>query len=157
MRAALPLLALLAAPLSAQEALKPLSAIDWLSQSVETPVAAEEVAPEVEEPEVAAALNFIRRNACRGISVADVLREVIVSRSTLERKLRHYLGRSPQQEIRAVQVDKAKELLTTTPLPADKIARLCGFKHPEYLHVVFKRATGRTPGEYRAEESPGGG
>ena len=107
----------------------------------------------IEEPEVAAALHFIRRNACRGITVSDVLREVIVSRSTLERKLRHYLGRSPQQEIRSVQVNKAKELLTTTPLPAERIAELCGFKHPEYLHVVFKRLTGRTPGEYRASES----
>ena len=107
----------------------------------------------IEEPEVAAALHYIRRHACRGITVSDVLREVIVSRSTLERKLRHYIGRSPQQEIRAVQIDKAKELLTTTPLPAEKIARLCGFKHPEYLHVVFKRTTGQTPGDYRAEES----
>ena len=108
----------------------------------------------IEEPEIAAALHFIRQHACRGLTVEDVLKEAAVSRSTLERKLRLYLGRSPQQEIRAVQIRKAKELLAGTSLPAERIAELCGYRHPEYLHVVFKRLTGRTPGEYRAETRP---
>jgi AraC-like DNA-binding protein len=37
-------------------------------------------------------------------------------------------------------------LLRATSLPVDKISRLAGFEHPEYMSVVFKRETGDTPG-----------
>ncbi len=105
----------------------------------------------IDDREVAAALRYIRENACRGIRVADVLQNVAVSRSHLERQLRKYLGRSPQQEIRSVQVKKVRELLATSDLSAERIAVLCGFEHPEYMHVVFKRLEGITAGEFRRQ------
>ncbi len=77
-----------------------------------------------------------------------------VSRSTLERQVRKHLGRTRQGEIRHVQIKRARELLATTDLSAEKIAGLCGFEHPEYLHVVFKRVTGMTPGEFRRKAKP---
>lgn len=103
----------------------------------------------IADKDVAAALTFIRENACLGISVNDVLMNVPVSRSTLERQLRRYFSRSPQQEIRNVQVKRAKELLTETDLSMEQIAGRCGFEHPEYMHVVFKREVGITPGRFR--------
>ena len=103
----------------------------------------------VEDREIAAALAFIRENACHGISVQDILKNVPVSRSTLERQLRKLLNRSPQQEIRRVQITRAKEMLSSTDLSLDRIAHICGFEHPEYMHVVFKREVEMTPGEYR--------
>ncbi|QDU37395.1 Xylose operon regulatory protein [Maioricimonas rarisocia] len=105
----------------------------------------------IDDPEIAAALHFIRQHACRGLRVDEVTREVGVSRSTLERQLRKYLGRTPQQEIRSIQIKKARELLATTDLSAEQIAPLCGFEHPEYMHVVFKRLTGMTPGAFRRQ------
>ena len=108
----------------------------------------------IDDPETAAALHFIRQHACRGIHVDDVTRTVAISRSTLERQLRRYLGRTPQQEIRIVQIKKVRELLATTDLSLERIALLCGFPHPEYMHVVFKRLTGMTPGEYRRQAQP---
>ena len=109
----------------------------------------------VEDPDIAAALAFIREHACQGISVQDVLDRVAVSRSTLERQLRTLLKRSPQQEIRRVQIQRAKELCSSTDLAVERIAITCGFEHPEYMHVVFKREVGMTPGEYRKKTQPG--
>jgi LacI family transcriptional regulator len=103
----------------------------------------------IDAPEIAAAVRYIRENACRGISVDEVIANAEVSRSTLERQLRKYLGRSPQEEIRFVQVKRAKELLLTTDLSVESLASLCGFEYSEYLHVVFKRVTGITPGQFR--------
>lgn len=103
----------------------------------------------IEDQAVAAALRFIRENACRGISVEDVLQTVPMSRSSLERKMRKYLNRSPQQEIRNVQIKRAQQLLIDTDLPMDRIAQMCGFQHPEYMHVVFRRDVGQTPGSFR--------
>ena len=108
----------------------------------------------IDDPDIAAALRYIREYACRGITVAEVVRDNSVSRSTLERQVRKYLGRTPQEEIRFVQIKRARELLISTDLSAEQIAPLCGFEHPEYLHVVFKRVTGTTIGVFRKQAKP---
>jgi LacI family transcriptional regulator len=98
---------------------------------------------------VATALSYIREHACRGLSVDEVVTRTAASRSQLEKKFRRCIGRSPQAEIRRVQLARAKELLTETDLPLKSIAGLTGFEHIEYLSVVFKRMTGESPGQYR--------
>lgn len=108
-------------------------------------------APRVDDPHLAAALRFIRENACHGISVGDVLGQVPLSRSTLERRFRAALGRSPQGEIRAVRIARAKQLLAETDHPMHRIAELVGIEHPEYFQVIFKREVGMTPGRFRGE------
>lgn len=108
----------------------------------------------IDDADIAAALRYIRQNACRGISVADVTENVAISRSSLERKVRHYLDRTPQQEIRQVQIKRVCELLSTTDLSAERIATLCGFENPEYMYVVFRRVAGMTPGEFRNQARP---
>jgi LacI family transcriptional regulator len=98
---------------------------------------------------VAAAISYIREHACHGISVGDVLKKAFASRSQLEKKFRRFIGRSPQAEIRRVQVDKIRQLLFETNFPLKKIAELTGFEHVEYMCVVFKRLTSDSPGSYR--------
>ncbi|QDV10423.1 Xylose operon regulatory protein [Rosistilla oblonga] len=109
----------------------------------------------IDDPDIAAALRYIRENACRGINVVDVTDNVAISRSSLERKLRQYLSRTPQQEIRHVQIKRVCELLTSTELPAEQIATLCGFDNPEYMYVVFRRIVGMTPGKFRSKAKSG--
>lgn len=108
----------------------------------------------IDDRQIAVALHYIRSNACRGISVNEVVANCPVSRSTLERLVRKYLGRTPQEEIRHVQIKRAQELLLSTDLSAERISTLCGFEHPEYLHVVFKRLTGMTIGSFRKQAKP---
>ena len=108
----------------------------------------------IDDRDIAEALRYIREHACRGLTVDEVVRNNSVSRSTLERQVRKYLGRTPQAEIRFVQVKRARELLISTDLSAEQIATLCGFEHPEYLHVVFKRVTGMTIGTFRKQAKP---
>ncbi len=103
----------------------------------------------VDDPDVAKALSFIRARACSGIGVEDVSSHVGISRSTLERKLRKYSEHSPQTHIRNMQLRRVQDLLVNTELSLEQIAINCGFVHPEYLHVVFRRQLGMTPREYR--------
>ena len=103
----------------------------------------------VEDPLVARAVRFIREQACQGIKVADVLGEVRCSRSVLERRFREHLDHSPQEELRAVQLRRVKELLLETDWTLPRIAEAAGIEHPEYLSVIFKRETGQTPGQFR--------
>ena len=39
--------------------------------------------------------------------------------------------------------------MTVTDMPIKQIARQTGFRHPEYLMRVFRRATGQTLKQYR--------
>jgi LacI family transcriptional regulator len=103
----------------------------------------------VEDRNVASALSFIREQACHGITVAQVLQFAHASRSQMERKFRHHIGRSPQAEIRRVQLKKIRQLLLETDFPLKRIAELTGFEHMEYMCVLFKRMTGDSPGAYR--------
>lgn len=105
----------------------------------------------VDDQEFAAAVRLIRENACHGIVVPDLLDQVPMSRSTLERRFRDYLGRSPRAEIRGVQINHAKRLLAESEHSIGRIAELVGFDHTEYFHVVFKREVGLTPGQYRRQ------
>ncbi len=107
----------------------------------------------IDDSEVVAALKLIRERACAGLSVNEILQSVPIARSSLERRFRKSVGRSPQAEIRSVQLKRARQLLCETDLPLAQIASLTGFKHSEYFSVVFKREVGQTPGQYRASVS----
>lgn len=109
----------------------------------------------IDDPQVASAVVYIRQHACEGITVDDVLKRVPLTRSVLERRFRKYVKRSPQAEIRNVQIKRIKQLLMETDLPLERIAELTGFQHPEYLSVVFKRETGQPPGHFRRQTQTG--
>jgi LacI family transcriptional regulator len=103
-----------------------------------------------QDPDVAAAVRFIRQRACEGIGTQHVLDTAQVSRSTLDRKFRDVLGRTIHAEIQRVQVDRAKQLLAGSSLMVKQVAKRCGFRYPEYLTAVFRRHTGLSPQDYRA-------
>jgi LacI family transcriptional regulator len=104
----------------------------------------------VDDRDVARAVQFIREQACAGINVSDVLRAVPLSRRVLEQRFQRLLGRTPREEILQVRLNRVQQLLADTDLTLYQIAERTGFEHVEYLSVVFKRETGRTPSEFRA-------
>ena len=103
----------------------------------------------IDDPDVAAAVRYIRENAMSGINVGDVLRHVPLSRRILESRFQKILGRTPHQEITRLRIDRVRRLLTETDVPLSRIARLTGFQHDEYLSVAFKKAVGVSPSRFR--------
>lgn len=102
-----------------------------------------------DDPDVAAAVRFIREYACDGIKVTDVLNEVPVSRRVLEKRFLKILGRSPHEEITRLRIDRVKQLLVQTDLSLAEIARRTGYRHDEYLSVAFKNVVGVQPSKFR--------
>jgi LacI family transcriptional regulator len=113
----------------------------------------------IEDRAISTALSIIRQEACKGITVKEVVRRATIPRARLERGFRLFVGRSPQAEIRRIQLLRIKQLLTETDFPLKQIALLTAFEHVEYLNVSFKRAVGETPGRFRrlARMAPGSG
>lgn len=104
----------------------------------------------IDDPEVAAAVRFIRENACSGIRVDDVLDQVPLSRRSLEKRFRQSLGRLPHAEIRRVQIERVKELLVSSDYKLERIAEITGFSTAQYLAGLFHRMVKMTPGAWRA-------
>jgi LacI family transcriptional regulator len=107
----------------------------------------------IADPDVAAAMRFIREHACEGIGVEDVLAWVPVSRSVLQRRFRKLLGRSIHGVIAGVRLQRAKKLLVETDLGLAAIAQRTGFSHGENLCAAFRQAVGLPPGTYRREHA----
>jgi LacI family transcriptional regulator len=105
----------------------------------------------IDDPLVAKAMQFIHLHACNGINIDDVLRHMLVSRTTLQDRFRKTLNMSIHDVIIGVRIKRTKELLAETELPLSLIADRTGFKHVEYLSTAFKKLTGWTPVKYREE------
>jgi LacI family transcriptional regulator len=95
------------------------------------------------------ALAYIEKNACRGISVADVVSYLGVSRSLLTLRFRQIQGNGPLHAIRRKQMDKVRHLLRTTGFPVARITAMCGFKSENNPKAIFRDMFGQTMSEYR--------
>jgi LacI family transcriptional regulator len=110
----------------------------------------------VGDEDVAAALRLIHERACGTLRVGDVVEHVMISRSVLKERFRRLLGHSIHDEIVKVRIRAVKRLLAETDLPLSAVAREAGFRHPEYMGVVFRKLVGKTPGQFRKETHPTG-
>jgi len=104
-----------------------------------------------DDVEVVKAVRYIRTHACRPIKGEDVASFMKVSRTYLEPRIRAVLGRTIHQEIARVRIERAKELLSTTPMPIKQIARDSGFKTVQYFTRMFLQETGQTPAGFRRQ------
>jgi len=100
---------------------------------------------------VTEALRFIQDHCHEPIVVEDVLAQVAVSRTTLEVRMKRATGKTPQVAISSARIDRAKRRLIQTADPLERIARDCGYARREQFHVVFKRITGMSPGQFRQQ------
>ncbi len=102
-----------------------------------------------DDPDLVAALHFIRDHAHEPIDVSDVATAAIVTRRMLERKFRAALNRSPRQHILWAHIEQAKKLLINTGQSMLEVSDGSGFPSRSKFSAVFKRETGLTPVAFR--------
>src|SRR5581483_9436011 len=102
--------------------------------------------------QLAAGVRFLREHAFDAIAVDDIARGAGLSRRVFERRFAAHFGRAPKAEIQRLRLERVKSLLVETDWPLDRIAEKTGYRHMEYLHVVFTEKFGVTPGKFRRRE-----
>lgn len=100
---------------------------------------------------VRAAVNFIRNNYYRGITVAEIAEHVSVNRSYLYKLFEQTFGMSPKEFLTRFQISRAKELLTWSDITIESVAWSCGYKDALAFSKVFKKMMGVSPTTYRKE------
>lgn len=103
----------------------------------------------VDDPAIAAALEFIRHNACGKISVSLIARHVNLARRSLERRFTRLVGKTPHQIIAEERLRRARQLLIDTDFTLEQIAAMSGFSSAAYLSVIIKQHEDCTPTEFR--------
>ncbi len=101
------------------------------------------------EPFVLEAVEIIRREACDGLTAAELAGRFRCSRPLFDRRFREAVGHSPLKEILHVRLEKVFTLLSRTDTPIGAIADFCGFGSNIALHRLFWRRTGMSMGEWR--------
>lgn len=105
----------------------------------------------IDDPDIVAAIRYIRANAHRPIRVDDVAKAVAVSRRVLERRFHKVLQVTVGEQIARSHIERAKRLLIETDMPVPAVAEASGFGSPEYLSTVFRKTVGLTPFKYRSQ------
>lgn len=96
-------------------------------------------------PAMAKAIQFIRENFKRDISIKQVANEVQISERYLRKVFGEYLNLSPIEYLNQIRINHAIELLRISELSIKEICYECGFQSPQYFSRVFKKQVGVNP------------
>jgi signal transduction histidine kinase/DNA-binding response OmpR family regulator len=80
-------------------------------------------------------------------SVVELGNKIGMSRSQLHRKLSALTGFSPNEIIRNMRLERARQLLEKKAATVSEVAYMCGFNSPAYFIKCFREFFGFTPGE----------
>lgn len=75
-------------------------------------------------------------------------KEMGMSRTLFYVKLKTYTGKSPQDFVRIIRLERASSLLRQGR-PVSEVSTLVGFENPKYFSTVFKKYFGVSPSKYR--------
>jgi LacI family transcriptional regulator len=107
----------------------------------------------LDDTEVAVALKLIRREACNGLTVQNLMERLGVSRGTIDRRFREALGCTPYREIRRVRFETARRLLAQTRLKVAAVAQRCGYRDAKRFAKEFRAEAGSPPTAWRKAHS----
>jgi AraC-like DNA-binding protein len=101
------------------------------------------------DPEVGAALTLIHQRHADPWTVADLAREVGLSRTVLAERFRHYLGEPPMAYLTRWRLQMGARALTTSSRGVAEVAADVGYESEAAFNRAFKREYGEPPARYR--------
>lgn len=85
------------------------------------------------------------------ISLNTVAATVTLSPSYFSMVFGREVGETFVEFLTRIRIKHAMELLRTTALTSSEIAMRVGYQNPRYFHAVFRKATGKSPIEFRRQ------
>jgi len=96
------------------------------------------------------AIDYMRENYHRSITLQDLSRVCNANPFVLLRRFRQEMGVTPHEYLRMLRVNRAKDFILEGTRLAD-VAVLCGFSDQSHLNRQFKKTVGVTPGQFIAD------
>ena len=95
------------------------------------------------------AIEFIKENYYKDITLIDIAKSAAMSRSYFSASFKTVTGISPYNFLLITRIEKAQELLKNTDKTVMEIAGLCGFTSLTSFNKAFKSLIGVTPTTFK--------
>ena len=102
-------------------------------------------------PLVLVVTDYINENYTRNIYQKDLVKITNVSATKLKRVFKQFTGKTISEYITAKRMDRAMELLASSPVCIEEMAGMVGFETPTGFATAFKKYTGEAPRQFRAK------
>ena len=100
---------------------------------------------------LARALEFMRANFARPLTIRDVARHVGYTDRTLRLHFRHALQSRPLAYLQRIRIERAKELIQYSDYTLKEIAEQVGFQTVHHFTRMFSGIEGQSPAAWRRE------
>ncbi|MCG6495471.1 GlxA family transcriptional regulator [Kitasatospora sp. A2-31] len=107
------------------------------------------VPEDCEDERLAGVLAWAREHLDQPLPVSELARRALMSRRTFARRFSAATGTTPHAWLLGLRLGRAEELLETTDLPIEEVARLVGYGSAAVLREQFVRRRGVPPRSYR--------
>ena len=97
---------------------------------------------------------WLADNYARSHPVRIMVQRSGLAERSFKRRFKAATGYSAIDYVQALRIEEAKQLLETSELPADDVARTVGYADAAYFRRLFRRLTGVAPSEYRRRFRP---
>lgn len=96
-------------------------------------------------PAMKKAIQFIRENYKKDISIKEVAEEAQISERYLRKIFAEHLNLAPKEYMNQLRINHAIDLLRMSELSIKEICYECGFQSPQYFSRIFKKQVGVNP------------
>jgi len=93
---------------------------------------------------------YVGNHLGQGLTLRSLAAVAGCSQATLARKFRRHLRATPMEWVTSRRMAYATQLLRTTSLPVNQVARRCGFVDPFYFSRLFRDRHGASPRAWRS-------
>lgn len=107
------------------------------------------VSNKIQEQRIKRLLSFIHAHYNEHISIEDMAKSALISRTECFRCFQTILGKSPVEYLIEYRLSIAMMFLTNTERSISDISYSCGFNNPSYFGKLFKDKCGLSPKNYR--------
>ena len=98
---------------------------------------------------VNSAIDYLKQNYNTDIKLEDVAIKSFISKNYFSKLFKDVTGTNFSDYIQVLRIDEACSLLKSTDKKIINIAMETGFNDLKFFYEVFKKITGKTPGDYR--------
>ena len=95
------------------------------------------------------AIEYMKLNYRSEISLSDLALRSLISKNYFSKLFKDVTGTNVSDYVQYLRTEQACSLLRSTDKKVTDIAEQAGFSDMKFFYEVFKKITGKTPGEYR--------
>lgn len=98
---------------------------------------------------VGRSIEYLKQNYNTDIRLEDIAIRSFISKNYFSKLFKDVTGTSFSEYVQKLRIDEALSMLRNTDMKVTDIALQTGFNDIKFFYEVFKKLTGKTPGDYR--------